>query len=195
MKIIAFLFYIIKSDSMKKYSKKSISILFMFCLLGFINTAFADNFVKMGEPGLAGKTDPGKALLYIMRPASFSGLNRTWAFVDDQCLGVTKGKTYFYTYVTPGKHLLWSAAENINSGYLNVEAGKTYYFKQGISMGWTKVSVEFLLATEAQGKEWIKNLSYVTTTPEGMSKGKEMGKKKYADAKAKAKDALEHTSD
>lgn len=171
------------------------SIFFLTVLLLFSNFTFADDLVKIGTSGLEGKPNPKKALIYIMRPASYGQLSRTWAFVDDQFIGLNKGKTYFYAYVSPGRHLFWSAAENINSGYLSVEAGKTYYFKQGISPGLMKASVELLMAGEAQGKEWLKKLKYVTTTPKGIARGNEMAKERYSGAKAMAKATLEPISD
>ena len=84
---------------------------------------------KRGEP------TEDKALVYVFRPATVGSAIRTWAFADEQFLGVSKSKAYFFALVPEGKHVFWAKAENTSGVEIEVEGGKTYYFKTAIQLG------------------------------------------------------------
>jgi hypothetical protein len=133
---------------------------------------------------------PDKASVFVVRPAKMGMAIRMWAFADDTVLGLTKGDTYAHAYLEPGEYTFWSRAENVSAVKQAVEAGKTYYFKQGVKMGGLKarVSVEFL--SEAEGLEVLeKCASYSTLTEAGKTRAAEIAaeKSEVADEKAAKK--------
>lgn len=161
--------------------KKILEIFSLTFLLALTHFAFAKDQAPIVKP------DPQKALIYVMRPASFSKFNKTWVFVDDQFICTTKGATYCSTNVTPGTHLFWTSSMNVSSMYLNVVAGKTYFFKQGIGLGWLKADAKLLKADEEQGNKWLKELKYMSPKSSDIAKGKEMAIDLLPNAKHNAK--------
>lgn len=142
----------------------STSILSLFLLLSGPTSAFAKGDAKETTYIIKHKTKqmgqalPDKALVYILRPAFVGLAIKMWAFVDDRFIGVTKGKNYTYALVTPGEHVFWSKAENVNAVKLNVEGGKTYYLQQKIQPGGLKARVKFLLIEEAKTPKMFKKM-------------------------------------
>jgi len=136
-----------------------------------------------------------KALVYIIRPAFMPYLFYTWAFADDQFIGVTNAKNYTYALVSPGKHVFWSRADHWGSITLTVEAGKTYYIIQWMALGsiryalpdgysdekWTVYPRE---AKEKKLKKYFKKCTYVTPTEEAHAKAQEYIEERYARARA-----------
>ena len=86
----------------------------------------------------------GKALLYVVRPEFMGKLIKIKVFSGEDLLGYTKGRNYFHTFLEPGKHNFISKAENKGKLDLEIEAGKTYYIKQKIGMGFLKVRNKLL---------------------------------------------------
>jgi hypothetical protein len=107
---------------------------------------------QWGEP----KSD--KALVYILRPAT-TAPTKMWAFADETLLGVTKSDSYIYAYVSPGEHVFWSKAENVNAIRIRVEAGKTYYIQQHVRPGAWKMAVQLEVLDElaaAKSRKYVK---------------------------------------
>lgn len=56
--------------------------------------------------------DPGKAMVYVVRPSGLGGLVRFNVFVDDQEpaseMGYTRASQYIYFMVRPGEHKIGS---------------------------------------------------------------------------------------
>src|SRR5580765_3383731 len=73
--------------------------------------------------------------------------------VDGHWVGVNRGNNYFYFTLDPGMHYFCSQAENHSVLALQVEAGKTYYLQQKITMGLMKARNKLVTVDEAKGKE------------------------------------------
>jgi hypothetical protein len=60
--------------------------------------------------------EPGKAIVYVVRPSALGGLVRFNVFLNDQEanseMGFTRGSQYIYFNVPPGDHKIYSKAEN-----------------------------------------------------------------------------------
>ncbi|HET7775520.1 MAG TPA: DUF2846 domain-containing protein [Azospira sp.] len=116
--------------------------------------------VPMGDPqkDAALKTFAAKkdmAGLYIYRNESMGGAIRMDVEVDGKPLGQTAAKTYLYTELTPGKHVLTSKAENDFSLDLEVLPGKLYYVWQEVKMGILYARSKLQLVDEKEGKAGV----------------------------------------
>lgn len=134
---------------------------------------------QWGEP----KAD--QALVYILRPAT-TWPTKIWAFADKRFLGVTKSDVYTFAYVSPGEHVFWSKAENVNAIKMNVEAGKVYYIQQHVQPGMFKMAVELEVLDEPRAKELFKQCKYVTATDLSASRAQKVVTKSYKEAQAAA---------
>jgi hypothetical protein len=166
---------------------------FMFLLL--ILVAFAprlmagDLFVKHEKsesPDI--KPDSGNALVFFVRPSSMGFAIKTWAFVDDAPVGVTKAKGYVVAEVEAGQHLFWSKAENVSALEMEVEGGKTYYLKQSPRFGVMKARVKLVPLDAKPGKKALSKCRYYELTDEGWVRGTEIAAERIAKAEKKAAD-------
>jgi hypothetical protein len=97
--------------------------------------------------------EPGKALVYIYRSGVLAGAVQTKAAIDGKWIGANLGNNYFFVQLAPGEHHLCSKAENNSILTLDVEAGKTYYVRQEISIGTTKARNFAVLMDDEKGKK------------------------------------------
>ncbi len=134
---------------------------------------------RWGEP----KAD--QALVYILRPAT-TWPTKIWAYADERFLGVTKSDVYTFAYVSPGIHVFWSKAENVNAIRMNVEAGKVYYIQQHVQPGMFKMAVALEVLDEAKAKELFKQCKYVTPTELAAAQAQKYVTKGYKEAQAAA---------
>ena len=94
-----------------------------------------------------------KAMIYVVRPTMMGNKIQTKLAVDGHWVGVNRGNNYFYFTLDPGMHYFCSQAENHSVLALQVEAGKTYYLQQKITMGLMKARNKLVTVDEAKGKE------------------------------------------
>jgi hypothetical protein len=134
-----------------------------------------------------GEPTEDMALVYVFRPATVGAAIKTWAFADDQFIGVSKSKAYYYALVPPGNHVFWAKAENTSGVELEVEAGKTYYFKTAIRMGFAKARVEMMQVDEAEAEKYFSKCGYAVPTEEGRVRAAEIA----ADRQDRAADNAE----
>jgi len=93
---------------MKSQLKSGLIIIFAVILASCSSTK------KLATPD-PNKTLPApadKALLYVLRPSSLGFAINFKVSVDDEFLGMTKGRNYIFTYLEPGKHTILSKAES-----------------------------------------------------------------------------------
>jgi len=98
----------------------------------------------------------GKALVYILRPTGFGALIRMGVDCDSVHIGSTKAENYIYAMLDPGVHTLVSKAENKSSLEVTLEAGKTYYIKQQVKMGFAFAETGLKLVDEQEGQKYLK---------------------------------------
>ena len=104
---------------------------------------------------------PEMAMIYVLRPTMMGNGIQTKLAVDGEWKGVNRGNNYFFFPLRPGEHYVCSKAENRSVITINVEAGKTYYLQQHITMGVLKArnSVDVMKEDEAKGKLEKLNLA------------------------------------
>jgi len=96
-----------------------------------------------------------KGLIYVIRPTHVGMLIQTKLAVDGKWVGINRADNYFYIELEPGPHYFCSQAENHSLLSLVVEAGKTYYLQQKITMGLMKARNDLQLLNEEEGKKGL----------------------------------------
>jgi hypothetical protein len=115
--------------------------------------------------------DPGKAMIYVVRPSGLGGLIRFNVFVDDQEaaseMGYTRGSEYIYFQVPPGERRILSKAENWADAQVRVSAGEVVFIKQEPAMGVLMARNSIERIADFQGKYHVKTLTLGTILKPG----------------------------
>lgn len=110
--------------------------------------------------------EPGKAMVYVVRPSSLGGMVRFNVFLDDQEaqseMGYTRSSQYVYFSVTPGEHRIYSKAENWAEMNVSANAGDIIFIKQDPSMGVIMARNNLFKVDDVQGKYHVKTLALGT---------------------------------
>jgi hypothetical protein len=110
--------------------------------------------------------EPGKAIVYVVRPSGLGGLIRFNVFVDDQEaaseVGYTRSSQYIYFSLKPGEHKIYSKAENWAEALVKAEAGDIIYIQQEPSMGVIMARNNIFKLEDYQGKYHVKKLTVGT---------------------------------
>jgi hypothetical protein len=115
--------------------------------------------------------EPGKAMVYVVRPSFAGTLIRFNVFVDDQEasseMGYTRGKQYIYFNVSPGNHKIYSKAENWAEALVSAKAGDILFLQQEPAMGIVMARNSITKVEDYQGKYYVKNLELGTILKTG----------------------------
>ena len=115
---------------------------------------------------LTKQPEPGKALVYVVRPSGLGGLIRFNVFVDDQEesseVGYTRSSQYIYFNLAPGDHKIYSKAENWAEALVSAKPGDIIYIQQEPSMGIMMARNNVFKLEDYQGKYHVKTLSLGT---------------------------------
>jgi hypothetical protein len=110
--------------------------------------------------------DPGKAIVYIVRPSPLGGLIRFNVFVDDQEavseMGYTRSSQYIYFNLKPGEHKIYSKAENWAETSVSAKEGDIFFLQQEPTMGFLMARNSIYKLEDYQGKYDVKTLSVGT---------------------------------
>lgn len=115
--------------------------------------------------------DPGKAIVYVVRPSLFGGLVRFNVFVGDQEasseMGHTRSSQYIYFSLAPGEHKIYSKAENWAETLVSAKAGDIIFIQQEPSMGIIMARNNIFKLEDYQGKYHVKTLAVGTILKTG----------------------------
>lgn len=164
---------------------KRILAICLLCVLVPANV-YAGKKVNVIKGHTVAEAPSDKAMVYFVRPAVMGTAIIFWIFVDDKAVGVTRGKTYSYAHVEPGKHIIWSKGENVSAVKMDVEPGKTYYFKHEVKMGGLKARVDLVPLSRSEGQAYLAKLKYAQPTEQGLERAREHSEKSYGKAKEEA---------
>jgi hypothetical protein len=107
--------------------------------------------------------EPGKAIVYVVRPSSLGTLIRFNVFVDDKEavseMGYTRGSEYIYFNLTPGEHQILSKAENWASVNVVAKAGDVVFIHQEPNLGFFMARNELRIPEDYEGKYHVKHLT------------------------------------
>lgn len=97
-----------------------------------------------------------QALVVFVRPEFMGKMIKFRVTANEAPIGWTRGKQYFYKYFDPGVTKFISKAENKSEMNIDLKAGRTYFIKQDIQMGFLKARNKLKLLTVEEGKKVVK---------------------------------------
>jgi hypothetical protein len=110
--------------------------------------------------------EPGKAVVYVLRPSSQAMLIRFNVFVDDQKdsseVGYTRSGQYIYFNLLPGQHKIYSKAEEWAETTLSVRAGDIVFLRQEPAQGAYSSVNTIDRVPDDEGRAQLKRLSLGT---------------------------------
>jgi len=94
-------------------------------------------------------------LVYILRPSVVGFALNFRVFCNGQGIGFTKGKTFIYTVLEPGEHVITNKAENKDEISINTEPNKTYFIKQAVKTGALTMGADLVPLNETEGRRTL----------------------------------------
>jgi hypothetical protein len=147
--------------------KKQIILLMSLSLaLSIIGCATLPKPEKM-QADIAGYTlpklpEPGKAIVYVVRPSGGAPIIRFNVFIDDKEdnseMGYNRASQYIYFNLTPGDHTILSKAENWAEVKVSANADDIIYIQQDPQIGILIARNELKILPDYEGKYHVKNL-------------------------------------
>lgn len=111
-----------------------------------------------------------KGLVYVVRPSNAGMMVRFNVFLDDKEadseMGYNRGNQYIYFYVTPGKHVISSKAENWADMPITVKAGEITYLKQEVEVGVVMARNSLKQLSDVEGRYLVKDAKLGTVIKE-----------------------------
>ncbi len=121
---------------------------------------------EIGNYELPQKASSGKAIVYIIRPSILGGFVKFNIFLDSKEdsaeIGYTKAKQYIYFDITPGKHIIYSKAENWALKEIDAKENDTIFIYQDPVMGVFYARNELFIVDNIEGTYLLKGLSLGT---------------------------------
>ncbi|EJE52568.1 Protein of unknown function (DUF2846) [Acidovorax sp. CF316] len=105
------------------------------------------------------------ASLYIFRDELFGGAISMPVNVNNQNLGYTGPKSFFYLNVAPGRYTIESMAENQASISIDVQAAKNYFVWQEVKMGLFQARSNLTQTDEARGRQGVLASKMIAAKP------------------------------
>lgn len=109
------------------------------------------------------KEEKGLARVFVVRPSSIGALIKFNIHLDSKDeaaeMGYTKGNQHIYFYLSPGKHTLYSDAENWAELTVNAKANEEIYLLQEPEMGWWMARNNVYIIDELRGKYLLMTTS------------------------------------
>ena len=121
------------------------------CSLGALPLAGAEKSPQK----VLGEVKPDQALVYLLREGHMLAAAVTvFAYADQQFIGTLKSNSYTFAYLPPGTFLLWAhpLAFTETNTRVKLEAGKTYYLEQKVTMGVLKARNKLVRLEDADGR-------------------------------------------
>jgi len=141
----------------------SLSLFFVGCATLPSPTQMKAEVVDFKLPQLP---EDGKAIVYIVRPASVGWIVRFNVFVDDEEpeseMGYTRGSEYIYFNPEPGEHKILSVAENLAETKVTAASGDIIFIQQEVNMGFIMARNSLLNLQDYEGKYHVKHLTLGT---------------------------------
>jgi len=177
--------------------KKLVQYILMVAMLANFELGLAAKYIHAQKDKKFGEVNADQGLIYFVRPMGYlGGMYHFWIFVDERPVSVTRGHNYTFTYVSPGKHIIWSRSpENVSAIEMDIKGGETYYIKQKVKAGGLyRVKLEHIEKEKALAKMKMETLYYSTMTDEGRARAEELSDKWFERAKEKAAKAKEKSN-
>ena len=96
-----------------------------------------------------------KAVVYVYRDENFGAAIKVPIIINQQNVGSTVAMSYFRLLLDPGPCEVECRAERDGKATFNVEAGKVYFFRQEMKMGFLVAGCMMHLVSEAEGRKAV----------------------------------------
>ncbi|OOF70744.1 DUF2846 domain-containing protein [Rodentibacter caecimuris] len=109
---------------------------------------------------------PKKGLsgLYIYRDSIFGSALKKNLYIDDQFIGESAPKVFFYKQVKAGNHKISTESEFSNNDLnIKTDSGKNYFIRQYIKLGVFVGGANLEHVSEEKGKAAVKELKMAVT--------------------------------
>ena len=123
------------------------------CMLGF-NLCIAQRASEEADRTAKSLTTPeGKALVYIVKPLDFDRFLKIKINLDGKFISSIMGGRYIYSILEPGEHIFVTSPGKKEEYRIEVEAGKTYFFRVNTYKSVLKV-ISYLepISSESEGR-------------------------------------------
>jgi len=105
------------------------------------------------------------ASLYIFRDEIFGGAISMPVNLNNQNLGYTGPKSFFYLNVAPGRYTIESMAENQASLSIDVQAARNYFVWQEVKMGLFQARSNLTQTDDARGRQGVLASKMIAVKP------------------------------
>ncbi len=113
---------------------------------------------------------PTSALVYVVRPSGVGPIIRFNVFLDNiedaSEMGYTRGSQYIYFFVSPGRHIIYSKAENWAKITVTADPREVIFIKQVPHMGIFMARNSLEQIPDEEGKYFVKHASRGTIEKE-----------------------------
>jgi hypothetical protein len=92
----------------------------------FLSACASSHMVVVEEGARVTRPEPGKALVYFVRPTSFGGAIQATLYDSDDYVGTISAHTHMAYQAKPGKHLFMVIGESADFMQADLIEGKTY---------------------------------------------------------------------
>ena len=104
---------------------------------------------------------PGQAIVYVVRPLLEGFAIPTRVYLDEQTpaanVGYTLGNEHIWFNVSPGRHTIFSKADNWGIIAIDCHPGDVIFIEQVIGLSLPTIRNDLRLLTEHHGKFWLKH--------------------------------------
>lgn len=132
-------------------------LLLIFAITFLASCAGTIQYVKF--PSTDKLVSNSDARIYLIRPSSFANGVKMKVFCDDKLIGKTGPRSYLAWEVKEGEYIIKSNSTGSKDYYtINAKAGKTYYIRQTLTMGWVVSGAKLESLEENEGQNLLKKL-------------------------------------
>ncbi|MFP5386064.1 MAG: hypothetical protein ACLGHN_08305 [Bacteriovoracia bacterium] len=108
------------------------------------------------------KPERGEAIVYVLRPSFLGSLIRFNVYLgdkeDESEMGWNRGSQYIYFFVKPGKHKLYSVAENTAEYEFEAKEGEAVFVEQETNFGIIMARNQLNHLDKTAGTYYVKKL-------------------------------------
>lgn len=99
---------------------------------------------------------PGQANIYVVRGGGIGTALAFQVVLDGRIVGSLAPHTFVLVSVPPGEHVVEvTGAENVQQQRLVTEAGRNYFFKMSVHMGWASGRPHLEPMSDADGRSEV----------------------------------------
>ncbi|MEL0456679.1 DUF2846 domain-containing protein [Flavobacteriaceae bacterium SZ-1-7] len=146
--------------------KKFLSAFSLFLLL--VGCAATTQYVQVSDSNKKSNNYSSETMaqIYVLRPSSFGSAITFKIYQNEKFIGELGPNSYLAWQVDSanGQIEVISKSENYSVLSVTPEAGKTYYIKQKVKMGWIMARTDLELLSEEEAVEMLKKLKSPKTS-------------------------------